>query len=199
MNFNSSYYYVSACKDQIVYIFSYSNKSCALDLNKKLHWNIPPIPAINTNKTINWEFKSYGSASLFMNKILLTGLNIPNLYLYDEMKNSYVKIMGFKSSDNFKYAMKNWIITSEAKLHEFIDIELVNCKSYAIVEDVMFPLNATFCEYKKYIYFIDGSNSLMRINKEHKKIEIISYSKSNKRIPISYESQPMVVIKNNPF
>lgn len=152
----------------------------------------------NKNKKFKHEpiqIKFKGTASILLNEIVLTGVGIDGLYNYNSQKNAYEKILILQGS-YYKYSMNNWILSSEKRMYANIEKSLYLFQYYNLNIEVYFPLGVSFCLHNNYVYFIDGSNKLIRIDDAQKKLEIVSFSSINKIITMSFNSQACIQLEN---
>lgn len=126
-------------------------------------WNeISPLPKPSGANT----------ASLFNDCILITGYNLSNIYLL----NSEIYLSLLKTKENsFKYIFEKWVIDSKT-IYELEDLSNNLWTSFNIDKkiNIGWLYSFTSVRYRKYIYFLDDINGLMRLHTSEKKLELIS-------------------------
>ena len=158
----------SALKNNKVYIFggnigtNNSTDACDIfDLKTKKWESITPLPKA-----------SYGiTAAILNNDIILSGHHLSNCYSYNDSTFTVI----FKFHTGHKVVCEGWIYANSI-LYENQDQN----NSAWISHNVNYSLAHylwTYCVFKKnqYLYFIDTSNSLMRIDTKMKIIEAVGF------------------------
>ncbi|OMJ66309.1 hypothetical protein SteCoe_32687 [Stentor coeruleus] len=205
----------SVFKEDVVYFFLPNSNSCsyALDLKKKSISTISSILPVQKMQSLgrfsvdpfhnnypNIQISNIpqvnGSACLIKNEIVLTGMSIDGLYNYNNKQNTYNKVTSLEGN-LYKYIFKDWLIVNEGKLYENSGKSLSDFKCYFNNLTVNFPLISSYRVFRGFIYFIDGQLKLLRINPALKKLEIISYVKSDKNIQIDNISHDNIQQENN--
>lgn len=112
------------------------------------------------------------TASLVNDCILITGYNLSNVYLL----NSEIYLVLLKLKENsFKYIFEKWVIDSKS-IYELEDLSNNLWTSFSISPTITLGwlYSFTSVRYRKFIYFLDDVNGLMRLNTKEKKLELIS-------------------------
>ena len=159
----------SALKDNKVYIFGGGSEDS----------NLTTSCAIFDLKVNEWKFitvlpqASSGTVAAIVGKdIILSGYHLNCCYSYDDSTFSNILNLPEKV---YKIVCDGWIYTNSI-LYENQDQIASNWNSYPVN-----PWNYslwTYCNFKKnqFIYFIDSSNCLMRIDTRLKKVERIIFT-----------------------
>ena len=157
----------SVLKNNKVYIFGGWNLSGMLDsceifdLGTKKWKPIHKLPQVSSNNT----------ASLLNTDIVISGYHLDYLYLYND--SAFVRKLPLKAN-TYKIVCGKWIIVN-CNLYEYEE-----SNSQWIIHNINTWGNSllTYTTFKKnqYIYFIDGSNQLARIDTIEKKLEIIPFT-----------------------
>ena len=157
----------SAVRNNKIYIFGGQNgrdmKTCdTFDLKTKEWRSITALPQSSQNIT----------AAVLNNDIILSGYAMGCCYSYND--STYTNILNLPASA-YKLVCEGWIYTNSI-LYENEDQSLSKWTTHNAIEWNYYMW--TYCAFKKnqYIYFIDKSNLLIRIDTKLKKVESIGFS-----------------------
>lgn len=176
------------CKDECIYAFlgncnipSYKLKIITMEWENISNFPIQlnyrrNAPCFNYGRKMNFQnnLAIQGTASITNNNIVIASSYLNGLYHYDEISNSYAKVLDL-NANNYNYSMENWIVSGDGNIYENIGPLLSDFKSYQNFMTIgNLSVYGSFT-FKGYIYFMENTNSLMRINCAQKKVEVVQY------------------------
>ena len=149
-----------------VYVFgghtgSAINTSKKFDLKKKVWTEINSMPVTSC----------YNTASVISGKIYVTGFHMPNVIAYDEKSNSFAVCLSL-AVNTYKRLCEDWIVAN-GELLKFCDGSFTKQGTHSL--SLTNLLTSSTFKRNGFLYCIDGSLKLSRINTRSRSIELVEF------------------------